>query len=288
MIKNILDEQFKMAEQTVKNGDEIIHISKIEADKNSTIPISTGYKTLDDAMGGGFREGNLTIITGRSGEGKTTWAQNLCVNLSNNGEKCLFFSYEMTLPELKEKFEEIDKNLEALKLFTPKRMTSGNTAWIKTKIKEGRELGIRHFFIDHLDYLTPMNIQNSDQMRIKYKQITLELKNLANELGICIYLIAHVKKVDAKRELEMEDIAESSGIYQLANFVFGVKREIKIEYNERYQTNTRTDMGGKVTILKNRKTGNLTSFLKFKLINNRTVIITETGNEVYGQDVETI
>ena len=162
--------------QSLYNEDEIIHISQVEIIQEKRKPVSTGYSILDHAMAGGFREGNLTIITGRSGEGKTTFMQNLCVNLSNNGEKCQFFSYEITLQELKEKFQEIEEDLTPLQLFTPKRMTSGNIEWVKRKIKEGKRKDIKHFFIDHIDFLTPTNLRDADQTRTKLKQITTELK----------------------------------------------------------------------------------------------------------------
>ena len=270
--------------ESIQNEDEVVHISKIQTDNKKIPVVSTGYSILDEAMAGGFRPGNLVIITGRSGEGKTTFMQNLCVNISNNGQKCQFFSYEITLQELKEKFEEIDKDLTQLDLYTPKRMTSGNIDWIKKKIIEGQHINIKHFFIDHIDFLTPTNLRDSDQTRTKLKQITTELKSLANELNVCIYLIAHIRKGDATKELEMEDIAESAGIYQLADYVLGVKRDIKTDV----YIKTKTDGGARVTILKNRKTGNVTNFLKYKIKNNRTVIIGKDDVETYGQDVEVI
>ena len=95
--------------------------------------------------------------------------------------------------------------------------------------------------IDHIEYLSPSNIRSSDQYRIVLNNVCQELKSLAIELEIVIFLMAHVRKVE-KREVEMQDISESSGIYKLADFVFCITR----------QSETRMENGRKTEVMENR------------------------------------
>lgn len=190
-----------------------------------TEPTPLGYPTFDNAIRGGVREGDLIIGTGVSGEGKTLTFQNISVKLSNAGHSCLWFSYEVMMDNLYAKFKEMGCNENNLKLFSPKRMTTGNLEWIQEKIKEGTEkYNTKFIFIDHIDFLAPKReVRNTDQKRVILRDICSELKTMAIDLKITIFLIAHVKKVQG-RAIEMQDISEASGIYQLADMIFAVSR----------------------------------------------------------------
>lgn len=272
-------EDFSDSLDSIIQDDYLIHVKDIEIEEEKFIPMSSGYYILDEAMAGGFRPGNLIIITGKPSCGKTAWMMNLCINISNNGGFCEFFSYEITNQELKQKFLEMQSDLSNLKLYTPKKMTTGSLKWIKNKIiKAKQDYSVKYIFIDHIDFLTPTNLSTGDQLRIKLKQIATELKSLANELEVCIFLIAHTRKTNEGADLQLEDIGESAGMGQLADYVFSIKRNIKTNPD-----GSKVDEGSVVNILKNRKTGNMTNFLKYKMKNNRTIII-KNEEQIYGQD----
>lgn len=231
----------------------------------------TQFLTFNDLMKvegqeqGGVRDGDLAVITGISGSGKTTLAQNFTKHFVNEGLPCSWFSYEVIIDNLYAKFKDIeisDFNL----INAPKKNISGEIKWIKEKIKESQEkYYTKMIFIDHIDYLVPTDIASSDQRRIILKNIAKELKEIAVELKVIIFLMAHVKKVQG-REVEMQDIAESSGIYQLSDFVFSIGRyydtkningrDVKVAANE-----------GIVKLLKNRLNGQLGN-ISFKMENN--------------------
>jgi len=97
------------------------------------------------------------------------------------------------------------------------------------------------------------------------KQICEELKLLAIDLRITIFLIAHVKKVQG-REIEMQDIAESSGIYQLADYVISISR-LKTKENINGDIIEHDTDEGIVKVLKNRLTGKQ-PFFKFLMESN--------------------
>ena len=57
---------------------------------------SSGIKSLDDVLSGGFRFGQLAILTGRRGEGKSTIASLFGVNAIEQDHRAFFYSGELT------------------------------------------------------------------------------------------------------------------------------------------------------------------------------------------------
>ena len=268
-----MDQQLKTfirAEQ----GDFVVPIKEAcERDGNYTEAYPIGFPIFDEAMRaesqprGGVRDGELIIITGISGQGKTTLAQNITKNLVSESLFPIWFSYEVIIDNLYAKFKEMgigedERNL----IYTPKKNVSGVTNWIKEKVKEAQEkYWVKTVFIDHLDFLSPLNTSKADQRRIILGDIVQELKDIAMELKVAIFLIAHTKKVQG-REVEMQDIGESSKIYQIPDYVFSVNRSFEIEV-DKYKKVVFSSDKGTVKILKNRPFGKL-PFMNFRLINN--------------------
>jgi replicative DNA helicase len=57
--------------------------------------ISTGFDELDLAISGGFRQGQLILLSGPAGVGKTSFAMQLARNIASSGQGvCLFACYE--------------------------------------------------------------------------------------------------------------------------------------------------------------------------------------------------
>jgi len=239
--------------------DQVVHIQ--EATKNDgeyTTPYPIGYDVFDNVMKGGAREGDLIILTGLSGSGKTTLSRNISVNYSKRKQPCLWFSYEEIIDNFYAKFKDMGATEKNFFIYVPKENTSGGVDWIEKKIIEGKEKeNTKFIFIDSIDYLSPKNIKSSDQQRIILKNICVQLKNVAKEQKVIIFLVAHVKKVQG-REIELQDIAESSGIYQQADFVFAVTRKYDIKEDNTVNSKRKVEMisdQSEIRMLKNRLTG---------------------------------
>lgn len=220
------------------------------------------YQTLipefDRIINGGLKDGDLMIVSGISGEGKTTLCQTISHNLCLFNVPVAWFSYELSNRELDKKFRDMGI-AEYYKIYVPKKNTTGKIDWIKQKITESC---IRHkakvFFIDHIDFLTPTNMKSSDNREVILKCIATELKSLAVELEVAIVCMAHLRKLpDGKKEPDMQDIGYSAGIFQLADYVL-------IIWREKLETKQSLMNGGEVVtnnsflkIVKNRETGKL-------------------------------
>jgi replicative DNA helicase len=230
-------------------------------------PYAIGYPILDEAMKGGVREGDLIVVTGLSGCGKTTLCQNISLNLSKELLPSLWFSYEVMIDNVYAKFKEMGVPGEYFMIFTPKRNTTGQLNWVKDKIKEGFEKEFTKFvFIDHLDFILPTRLNNGDQERIIVRNICTELKEIAMELKVVIFLVAHVRKTPRDREVEMQDVAESRAAYQIPDYILVVSRNYDLEKVGPIKIEVHNNLG-MVRILKNRLTGSLVR-MNFELKNN--------------------
>ncbi len=79
------------------------------------IRTKTGIQGLDKALNGGIPEGNIVLISGGAGTGKSTFCLQFCVNGATLlGEKALYISTEQNKKELYKQAESFGWNLEAL------------------------------------------------------------------------------------------------------------------------------------------------------------------------------
>jgi len=221
---------------------------------------------------GRFLLGDFTVTH------NTTFAQNISVNYSKKQHPCLWFSYEVIVDNLYAKFKDMGATEKNFWIYTPKETTSGGIDWVDKKITEGlAKENTKFIFIDHIDFLSPRGLRE-DQRRIMLRDICMQLKSIAIEKKVIIFLIAHVKKVQG-REVEMQDIAESSGIYQNADFVFVVTRKFDIKEDRTVSGKRKIEMisdQSEIRMLKNRITGEQ-PIMNFILRNNVIVPLDQDG-----------
>jgi replicative DNA helicase len=76
---------------------------RLRADAGDARLWPTGFKLLDDTIGGGLRAGTLAILAGPQGQGKTTFALQIARNAVAAGRTAIFFSYELEAESLLQK-----------------------------------------------------------------------------------------------------------------------------------------------------------------------------------------
>ena len=76
--------------QVLEHADEVL--SAGAAASAATWP--TGFTPLDDVLGGGLRAGELTLVGGAQGLGKTTFALQVARNVAATGGSALYVCYE--------------------------------------------------------------------------------------------------------------------------------------------------------------------------------------------------
>ena len=76
--------------------------------------VKTGIKGLDKALNGGFPEGNMVLVSGGAGTGKSTLCLQFLVNGAKMGEKALYITTEQTRAELDKQAKCYGWNLKQL------------------------------------------------------------------------------------------------------------------------------------------------------------------------------
>ena len=254
--------------------DEIKHIADVaeeqHIDQTDIYPLQ--MKCFDDAILGGVGIGDVVVIAGQTGHGKTTLSQDWTMSMVRGDKKvrALWFSYEVLVSHLWDKFQAMGMTREDC-VFIPAKHSDGNVAWIEKKIKEGKEkFGIKAVFIDHLGFLLPkttgiLGKNLSSNYASFLTQVMRDLKTIALREEIIIFLPVHMKKPDHyNKRADIDDIKDSSGVGQEADLVFLIERERnKGQDAKSYFTDVT-----KIVLAKNRKTG-ITVVGKFSMINGR-------------------
>lgn len=249
-----------------KIKDEIIkldEISKEEMKAGECYP--TGYLKMNELTDGGFRGGELVVITGHSGHGKTLFLTNLAYNISKLPIPCLYFSYEIQMSSLYNNFKRMGLD-ENNFIYVPTAITEYNDmGWIRRKVREAKEKQmIKAIVIDSTDYVIPANIESQDDEFTQIRNLFVELKKMAVQEDIIIFAHHHIKKDTAPNSPpKMNDIYGSAKVFQLSDYVFAVWRVPNETSKKKLREETSIvtfSNDTRIVPLKNRRTGNLTSF----------------------------
>lgn len=214
--------------------DEIKHFSDLEAefdtefsDKEENIGIETGYVQLDNMLRG-IRMGELTVVTGHTAGGKTTWTTHLAKNMVEK-IPVMIASFEMKKGKIFKKLIQMyaEKEYEELTpdeynsakeiifskdLYILDKFGNVNLEMVKEIITYAKhKLGIKLIILDHLRFFCNGKSHNEVQDQ---SNIMIELKTLSIDLDVHIMLIAHPHKLDVKEPVRMVDIKGASSIYQ--------------------------------------------------------------------------
>ena len=83
---------------SIEVGGADAHVDDLTEDKllSGTEFISTGYDLLDNRIGGGFRKGDLVVISAVKGTGKSAFAMNLLYNAYKFGMNVVYGNFEMS------------------------------------------------------------------------------------------------------------------------------------------------------------------------------------------------
>lgn len=231
--------------------------------QDTSAKISCGFTDLDNCMDGGFREGDFTIISGVPGDGKTTLARMFTLNFAKNGVSSLWFSYEMTIRELKDSFEKMGAD-HSLISYVPAE-TEDDYDWLIRHVEKAiREYNVKVVFIDTLgDVVRSVKDQQELGNYATYlAQLCKDLRQFAVKHKIMIFAVAHATKQTRSNtnETNNADIANSNGIPAAATNIFHVWRD------------TDSDNLSYVKIGKSRRDGTAKGHkFKFRFENNKLI-----------------
>jgi circadian clock protein KaiC len=76
--------------------------------------VTTGSAELDSLIGGGFLRGSSVLVTGTAGTGKSTLAAQFAASSAQQGERCVYFAFEESAPQITRNMRAIGLNLAPL------------------------------------------------------------------------------------------------------------------------------------------------------------------------------
>lgn len=202
--------------------DEIVCLDQMKTTIDAqryTNHFSVGIPTLDSLLNG-FVGGELIIVSGLTKNGKTSFCQSITTSLSKKNINSLWFSFEMSYRQLVQGFQ--DEN--GLNIFVPATLKNSTMLWIKSKILEAiLKYDVKCVFIDHLGFI--QDLANKQDRRLEIDTLVREIKTLALELDIVIFLIHHIRKIESGSIPTFDDLKESSAIAQDSDKVLMIWRD---------------------------------------------------------------
>lgn len=265
-------------------------LERLEALKNNTGMLSTGWRDVDRKLYGGFNRGEITIFAGQPGAGKSLFLQNLAVNWAILGLNVVYITLElsenlcaMRLDAMTAGYatKEVLRNSEdvAIKVLNFKKkhqgelrlkyMPSGSTVNdIRAYVKELEiQTGLKTdaILVDYLDLCWPVSVKvsASDQF-IKDKYVSEEFRNLAADLDVLFATASQLNR-GSFEEIEFDASHIAGGISKVntADNVIAIFSTMSMKEAGRYQvqfmkTRSSSGVGSKVDLAFNVRTLRIT------------------------------
>lgn len=277
--EDIYNDYFKIFNERFKNPDAIPK------------GVLSGFSELDE-LTGGFQEGNLIIVAGRPGMGKTAFALSMIWDaVKEQGKSAAFFSLEMESFELIERLASLETEINSSRIRKAKvyEYEFLNMVEFSTKLSEkplyiddtpalslielrskARKMKHKHnidiVFVDYLQLMTDGNKSNFNR-ESEVASISRGLKKLAKELKISVVAMAQLSRASESRGGDkrpvLSDLRESGSIEQDADMVMLLYRP---EYYQITSDGNGNDLAGQAEVIlaKNRSGSSGSVWLNFK------------------------
>jgi KaiC/GvpD/RAD55 family RecA-like ATPase len=221
---------------------------RLNALKDNNGQLTTGWKTLDDKLYGGFNRGELNIFAGASGAGKSLFLQNLGLNWAMAGLNTVYFSLELSeglcamrmdamltdtpTREVFKRLEEVDLkvrvNAKKAGVLQIVQLTNGITAndilaWVR-EFQTQRKIKVDAILVDYLDLMMPASQKISvSDMFVKDKLVAEELRNLVVSEQLLLATASQLNR-SAVESVEFDHSMIAGGLskIQTADNVFGI------------------------------------------------------------------
>lgn len=231
----------------------------VDSIKNKTTKlITTGYANIDK-FSGGLTRGEITIIGGRPGHGKTTVMINMLANVLEQGYRAIFFSRELPNSELLKKIiclesQQLSYGKVRKNIFEENDIKFFNTAvaHIKKKYSKDKFLmfdnvkdfassssEVKRFKPDIIfdDYIQLIACKGKeDQRRLQIEKLVNDYKWLAKDTGAVVVLASQlnrfIERAGSRGKAlmpQLSDLAESGAIEQVAENVFFSYYDYKVQ-----------------------------------------------------------
>lgn len=245
----------KLSELLFEYADYLSLLTEQE-DKMTGIP--TQFTDLDN-LTGGFQKGDLVVIAGRPGTGKTSLAMDIARRSATSRKRCssIIFSLEMSLRQLAMRTVSTESRIDS-RLLKIGNINDEDWNAIVTSISRLEDLPIwitdvtqiniqlmrsvirqhiqreGHLDCVFLDYIQLIGSQDDDDTRKLESraqfigEVARRLKLIAKEFNICVVALAQLSRaVESRHDKHPvpSDLKESGGIEEAADLIMLLYRE---------------------------------------------------------------
>ncbi|MDY4127969.1 MAG: DnaB-like helicase C-terminal domain-containing protein [Peptostreptococcus porci] len=250
---NLLKDEFEMLSLYCKGNTNISeNIESVKGIiKKHSKPIKTNFDVIDKRLGG-LNGGTLTIISGDSGVGKSSFINQVIANVIYDGNNCLLYSGELTNDNVSNWITRTISNESDIvksetdtgskytvtdnakflieewldnKLFLCKDDMKNDVNTVVNVIEYSAKIhSVRLAIIDNLMTIS----SNKPDKYERQEHIVAKLKECAKNNDIAIILVAHNKK-NKEQNQSIYNISGASEIVNLADHIISLTRKDSLE-----------------------------------------------------------
>lgn len=269
--KKLTPEELRRKEEAlaIYEGEDRV-VSSLELakdlDVDSLVVEKSGVPSLD-RITGGFEAGEMVIVSGPTGEGKTTLLMSITRNMAWKDIPAVWFTLEVTPKAFIRKIKNSIGEHKMPLFYMPSRNTENHLEWLEDRIIEAKvKYDAKVVFIDHIHQIFSLHRVKSSSISLEIGDMVGKIKQMAIDHHLVIFLIAHTRDNAEKPNAEprKEEIRDSGLISRLADsiiLVWRVQNKDTLETHRRPQALEEDDRQAKVRVVKNRREGKLGTFM---------------------------
>lgn len=231
---------------------------------------ATGFPSIDKWLGGGLRRGDLVVLGGEVGVGKSSLALAMALRMAQRGVNSAFFTAEMSVERAMERVLAIEgrARIDDIRTGSLDELTRASVGAAAVRLRDGapiiemlppggiqtlgdalrRTLDLQVAFVDPLQALALGGRDREEEVAAAI----LALKGLAIEVGAVIVVVSDVPTLLRGRQNprpSLDDFGALGAVKQHADVVLGVYRE------DMHHPDTGIDGATELLVLKNRNGG---------------------------------
>ncbi|TPP65802.1 Twinkle protein mitochondrial [Fasciola gigantica] len=229
-----------------KTINEIVRVTELQG-----VPW-TRFSELNRLLKG-FRPHEMTVLSGHTGVGKTTFLCEYSLDLAENGVNTMWGSFEMPLRKLcrtliHQYAGEVlspsapDRVISWASMFNQKvPMCFMNFHGSQTEVdvfktmEEGvQEFGVEHIIIDNLQFLLGSSGNTFEERFQRQDRFVQKLRSFASHKGAHLTIVVHPRKEDFDRRLSISSLYGGGKIAQEADNILLLQTENNTAYPRKF------------------------------------------------------